>query len=135
MARPAGPSINPLENRRDDFGDASLHFGIVRDRPGDRNVAGGLGIDAFFDQLAGVNQETRADSFLEAVLPEGTTLSLVARKAAPTPATGYYPMHVEQERQLLERAFARTPRTMKSSRGAGPRSPRVPASARSSGTR
>jgi 2-oxoglutarate dehydrogenase E1 component len=43
---------------------------------------------------------------LEAVMPDGTTLRLVARKASPTPATGYYHMHVEQERTLLERAFA-----------------------------
>jgi 2-oxoglutarate dehydrogenase E1 component len=43
---------------------------------------------------------------LEAVLPDGGTLRLVARKAAPTPASGWYSMHVEQERVLLERAFA-----------------------------
>jgi 2-oxoglutarate dehydrogenase E1 component len=42
---------------------------------------------------------------LEGVLPEGATLLRVARKASPTPATGYYHMHVEQERVLLERAF------------------------------
>ncbi|HYM82418.1 MAG TPA: 2-oxoglutarate dehydrogenase E1 component [Candidatus Limnocylindria bacterium] len=42
----------------------------------------------------------------EAILPEGGTLSLVARKAAPTPATGYYVKHVEQERTLLDRALA-----------------------------
>src|SRR5205823_14640717 len=32
---------------------------------------------------------------IEAVLPEGAGLRAVARKAAPTPATGYYRMHVE----------------------------------------
>ncbi|NOT33433.1 MAG: 2-oxoglutarate dehydrogenase E1 component [Candidatus Eisenbacteria bacterium] len=42
---------------------------------------------------------------LEDVLPTGATLSLAARKAAPTPATGYYAMHVEQERELLDRAL------------------------------
>ena len=43
---------------------------------------------------------------LESVLPERITLRLVGRKASPTPATGYYHMHVEQERLLLERALA-----------------------------
>jgi 2-oxoglutarate dehydrogenase E1 component len=43
---------------------------------------------------------------LEAILPEGASLSLVARKASPTPATGYYAKHVEEERTLLDRALA-----------------------------
>jgi 2-oxoglutarate dehydrogenase E1 component len=43
---------------------------------------------------------------IEAARPAGVTLRLVARKASPTPATGYYKKHVEQERDLLERAFA-----------------------------
>jgi len=43
---------------------------------------------------------------IEAILPRGATLRLVARKASPTPATGYYHMHVEQERILIERALA-----------------------------
>ena len=43
---------------------------------------------------------------LEAVLPEGASLRMVARKASSTPATGYYSMHVEQERVLVERALA-----------------------------
>jgi 2-oxoglutarate dehydrogenase E1 component len=42
---------------------------------------------------------------LEAILPEGASLGLVARDEAPTPATGYYQMHVDQEKALLERAF------------------------------
>jgi 2-oxoglutarate dehydrogenase E1 component len=42
---------------------------------------------------------------LEGVKPEGAVLYLAARKAASTPATGYYPLHVEEERQLVERAF------------------------------
>ena len=42
---------------------------------------------------------------LEGVLPAGARLRMIARKAVPTPATGYYPMHVEEERLLLERAF------------------------------
>jgi 2-oxoglutarate dehydrogenase E1 component len=42
---------------------------------------------------------------IEAILPRDGVLRLVARKAAPTPATGYYHMHVEQERTLLERAL------------------------------
>ncbi|HEY2953772.1 MAG TPA: 2-oxoglutarate dehydrogenase E1 component [Candidatus Eisenbacteria bacterium] len=46
---------------------------------------------------------------LEAILPEGATLTRVARKAAPTPATGYYQMHVDQEKALLERAFRELP--------------------------
>ena len=43
---------------------------------------------------------------LEPALPEHVTLRLVSRKGSPTPATGYYHMHVEQERLLLERALA-----------------------------
>jgi 2-oxoglutarate dehydrogenase E1 component len=42
---------------------------------------------------------------LESVLPEGATLRVVARRASPTPATGYYPMHLEQEEKLVEKAF------------------------------
>ena len=42
---------------------------------------------------------------LEGILPDGATLRMVARKASPSPATGYYPTHVEQERVLIERAF------------------------------
>jgi len=42
---------------------------------------------------------------LEAILPDGASLSLLARDDAPTPATGYYQMHVDQEKALLERAF------------------------------
>jgi 2-oxoglutarate dehydrogenase E1 component len=42
---------------------------------------------------------------LEGILPDGATLRMVARKASPSPATGYYPTHVEQERLLIERAF------------------------------
>ena len=43
---------------------------------------------------------------IEPLLPPDATLRLVARKAAPSPATGYYPLHVEQERRLVERALA-----------------------------
>jgi len=43
---------------------------------------------------------------IESVLPEGTTLRLVARKAAPTPATGYYARHVAQEKALVDRSLA-----------------------------
>ena len=43
---------------------------------------------------------------LEAILPPGTRLRLVARHASPTPATGNYHVHAEQERVLLERALA-----------------------------
>jgi 2-oxoglutarate dehydrogenase E1 component len=43
---------------------------------------------------------------LEGILPPGLRLRLVARKAAPTPATGNYHVHVGQERALIERAFA-----------------------------
>jgi 2-oxoglutarate dehydrogenase E1 component len=43
---------------------------------------------------------------LEAVLPPKTSLHLCARDASPTPATGYYHLHVEQERALLDRALA-----------------------------
>ncbi len=43
---------------------------------------------------------------LEAILPPGMRLRLVARRAAPTPATGNYHVHAEQERVLLERALA-----------------------------
>jgi hypothetical protein len=30
---------------------------------------------------------------------------MIARRAAPTPATGYYHLHVEQERELLAHAL------------------------------
>ena len=43
---------------------------------------------------------------IEAMLPEHITLRRVSRKGAPTPATGYYHMHVEQERLLLQCALA-----------------------------
>ncbi len=43
---------------------------------------------------------------IDAARPADTTLRLVARKASPTPATGYYKKHVEQERELIERALA-----------------------------
>ncbi len=43
---------------------------------------------------------------IEVALPPGWRLRLVARKASPTPATGNYHVHVEQERALLERALA-----------------------------
>ena len=39
------------------------------------------------------------------VLPDHATLRVVARKAMPAPATGYYPIHAEEERELIERAF------------------------------
>jgi 2-oxoglutarate dehydrogenase E1 component len=43
---------------------------------------------------------------LEAILPSGVRLRLVSRRASPTPATGNYHVHEEQERLLLERALA-----------------------------
>jgi len=43
---------------------------------------------------------------LEGVLPNGATLALVARKASPTPATGFYALHAEEEKELLDRALA-----------------------------
>ena len=43
---------------------------------------------------------------IEAVLPAGATLRLVARKASPTPATGFYARHVAQEKALVDRALA-----------------------------
>ncbi len=43
---------------------------------------------------------------IESVLPSGATLRLVARKASPTPATGFYARHVAQEQALVDRALA-----------------------------
>ncbi len=43
---------------------------------------------------------------LEGVLPAGASLSLVARKASPTPATGFYALHAEEEKEVLDRALA-----------------------------
>jgi 2-oxoglutarate dehydrogenase E1 component len=43
---------------------------------------------------------------LEGVLPEGGTLLAIARGEASTPATGYYHMHIEQEKELIMKAFA-----------------------------
>ena len=42
---------------------------------------------------------------LEGILPDGARLRMIARKAVPAPATGYYPLHVEEERLLIERSF------------------------------
>jgi 2-oxoglutarate dehydrogenase E1 component len=44
---------------------------------------------------------------LEGILPEGVRLCMIARKAVPAPATGYYPLHVEEERLLVERSFGK----------------------------
>jgi 2-oxoglutarate dehydrogenase E1 component len=46
---------------------------------------------------------------IEAILPADASFTLVARKAAPTPATGYYQMHVDQEKELLGRALSEVP--------------------------
>src|SRR5262249_21856464 len=43
---------------------------------------------------------------IEGVLPAGATLRLVARKASPSPATGFYARHVAQEKALIDRALA-----------------------------
>src|SRR5262249_23287888 len=43
---------------------------------------------------------------LEGVLPESATLGLVARKASATPATGFYALHEEEEKELIDRALA-----------------------------
>jgi 2-oxoglutarate dehydrogenase E1 component len=43
---------------------------------------------------------------LESVVPRGAVLEMVSRSDSPTPATGYYQKHVEQERELIERTFA-----------------------------
>jgi 2-oxoglutarate dehydrogenase E1 component len=45
---------------------------------------------------------------IESVLPPGMSLNLISRPAAPTPATGYYQRHVEQEQDLIARAFEGT---------------------------
>jgi 2-oxoglutarate dehydrogenase E1 component len=42
---------------------------------------------------------------LEAVLPERAVLTEITRRAAPTPATGWYPKHVEQENALIDEAL------------------------------
>jgi 2-oxoglutarate dehydrogenase E1 component len=42
---------------------------------------------------------------LEGVLPDSTMLSLAARKAAPTSATGFWSTHLDQEKELLDRAL------------------------------
>jgi len=43
---------------------------------------------------------------LEGVLPEGATLGMVGRKAAASPATGFYALHQEEEKELVDRALA-----------------------------
>jgi 2-oxoglutarate dehydrogenase E1 component len=43
---------------------------------------------------------------IEGVLPQGGTLRLVARKASPSPATGFYTRHTAQEKALIDRALA-----------------------------
>ncbi len=70
---------------------------------------------------------------LEGVLPEGGALRVIARGEASTPATGYYHMHVEQEKELIVKAFAQSdpaPRPRASRRESG-----TPAGARPGGAR
>ena len=43
---------------------------------------------------------------LEEVLTSDARLALVSREASPTPATGYYQIHVDQEQGLIEQAFS-----------------------------
>jgi 2-oxoglutarate dehydrogenase E1 component len=43
---------------------------------------------------------------IEGVLPAGAALSLVARKASPTPAVGFYTLHAEEEKELVNRSLA-----------------------------
>jgi 2-oxoglutarate dehydrogenase E1 component len=43
---------------------------------------------------------------IEGAVQHRTPVRLVARKAASTPATGYYQKHVEQEKELLDRALS-----------------------------
>jgi 2-oxoglutarate dehydrogenase E1 component len=43
---------------------------------------------------------------IEGVLPADATLSLVARKASPTPAVGFYAAHAEEEKELVDRSLA-----------------------------
>ncbi len=43
---------------------------------------------------------------LEGALEHRLPVRVVARKAAPTPASGYYQKHVEQEQELLDRALS-----------------------------
>ena len=57
-----------LEDARHHFLDAALHFEVVCERPGDRNLAGAAGGDALVDQAASVDQEARADALGQAVL-------------------------------------------------------------------
>ena len=46
---------------------------------------------------------------IEGILPERGVLRVVARKAVPAPATGYYSLHVEEERDLVARAYETGP--------------------------
>jgi 2-oxoglutarate dehydrogenase E1 component len=54
---------------------------------------------------------------IEGVLPEGASLSLVARKASPTPATGFHAKHVGEEQMLIDRALAEVGAMPTSARG------------------
>ncbi len=56
---------------------------------------------------------------IEAVRPAEAMLRLVARKASPSPATGYYKKHVDQERDLIERALG-APGEERRERASGP---------------
>ena len=46
---------------------------------------------------------------IDGVLPEGAELARVSRPSASSPATGYYHLHQQQERQILEEAFGSGP--------------------------
>lgn len=42
---------------------------------------------------------------IEGIMPTGGVLRAVARKAVPAPATGYYALHGEEERDLITRTY------------------------------
>ena len=72
---------------------------------------------------------------IEAARPATTSLRLVARKAAPSPATGYYVKHVAEERDLIERALAPPGEERPAPRGpAAPGAPRAAGPVRHAGS-
>ena len=40
--------------------------------------------------------------------PEMRAVELIARKASPTPATGYHKQHLAEQKELIDRAFQKS---------------------------
>ena len=69
------PYRSSREDRGNDLVDATLHLRIVGDAPGDGDLACTTRADALIDQLGGIDEDTCARSFFQAVFSEVSDLS------------------------------------------------------------